>query len=62
MLLRDRAEGRSILAGRLPTTVDSPSRLWQVLDHVAARERRSALVTSQLWTLKVTVMGRFAPR
>ena len=63
MLLRDRADGRSMLAGRsLPATVDSSSRLCQVLDHVTARERRSALVTSQLWTLKGTVMGRFAPR
>jgi predicted site-specific integrase-resolvase len=63
MLLRDRADGRSILAGSsLPATVDSPSRLRQVLDHVAARQRRSALVTSQLWTLKGTGMGRFASR
>jgi hypothetical protein len=50
-----------VLAGRsLPTTADSPSRLWQVLNYVAAQKRRSPLATSQLWTLKGTVMGRFA--
>jgi hypothetical protein len=63
MLLRGRPDRRSTLAGRsLPTTADSPGRIWQVLDHVAAQQRRSALATSQLWTLKGTVMDRFAPR
>jgi hypothetical protein len=62
MLLRGRPDGGRSWLGvlyRLP-----PTRLAACVECAicAAQERRSPLATSQLWTLKGTVMGRFAAR